>query len=104
MQASAEIAGARDSSLPSSFLRRLMFKYSEVCTHLGKEQESWSREYGRVVARDGNASAAFLSELSRRYNDAVYMGVTKILNDKEQKTEQGILDYMRREAAAGGAQ
>ena len=30
--------------------------------------------------------------------------VTKILMDKQLATEQGILDYMRREAAAGGAQ
>ena len=87
-----------------SFLRRLMFKYSEVCTHLGEAQKSGSWGYGRVVAHDANASKLFLSELSRRYKDAVYMGVTKILMDKQLATEQGILDYMRREAAAGGAQ
>ena len=87
-----------------SFLRRLMFKYSEACTHLGKEQEPGSWGYGHVVARDANERKSFLSELSRMYKDAVYMGVTKILEDKQLATEQGILDYMRSEAAAGGAQ
>ena len=87
-----------------SFLRRLMFKYSEVCTHLGKEHEPDSRGYGHVVAYDASSSESFLRELSRMYKGAVYMGVTKILNDEELKTEQGILDYMRSEAAAGDAQ
>ena len=39
------------------------------------------------------------------YKGAVYMGVTKILEDKQLSTEQGIIDYMRRSAAQnGGAQ
>jgi hypothetical protein len=88
-----------------SFLRRLMFKYSEVCTHLTKEQESDSWGYGTVVARSRSESEAFLKELSRMYKGAVYMGVTKILEDKQLSTEQGIIDYMRRSAAQnGGAQ
>ena len=87
-----------------SFLRRLIFKFTETCPHITRDYREGCYGYGTPAAIDNGDSAAFVEEMKRRNPNAVYIGVSKILNEKTLGTEQGILDYMQREAAAGGAQ